>query len=310
MRKSKKYFYSIIVPVLNEGKNIAKLHQEIVKVMKSLKKTYEIIFVDDGSSDNTPKILRKLKPLKIITFRRNFGQSAALDAGIKNSQGKILITLDGDGQNNPADIPKLLKKLNEYDMVCGWRYQRKDPLTKRIVSKGANFLARFFVNPGIHDSGCSLRVCKRECFEDLDIYGEMHRMIPALIKWRGFKITEVKTTHRQRKFGRTKYTFSRTAKGFLDMLEVWFWRKYESRPLHIFGASGFFFSFLSFAFGIYLAIRRIFFGYSLSNRIWPLVAITGFLVGIQFVVFGLLADLIIKSRLRKNFYKIKEITEK
>ncbi len=311
MRKNKKYFYSVVIPVFNEEKNIAKLHREIVAVMKKLKKPYEVIFVDDGSTDKSFQILKKLKVLKIIRFRRNFGQSAALDAGVKNSQGEILITLDGDGQNDPNDIPKLLKKLDErYDAVCGWRYQRNDPLSKKIVSKVANYIGSFLVNPGIHDSGCTLRVYKRECFEDLDLYGEMHRLIPALIKWRGFKITEVKVNHKKRKFGKTKYTSTRTLKGFLDMFEVWFWRKYENRPLHLFGGLGILLSFFSFAFGIYLAIRRIFFGYSLSDKIWPLIAITGFITGIQFLIFGLLADLIIKNRPRKNFYKIKEIIEK
>jgi len=307
----KKPYFSIIVPILNEGKNIKNLHQEIVMVMKSLKKPYEIIFVDDGSSDNTLQVLKKLHPAKIIRFRKNFGQSAALDAGIKNSQGEILITLDGDGQNDPNDIPKLLKKLSErYDVVCGWRYQRKDPLSKKIISKFANYLGSFLVNPGIHDSGCTLRVYKRECFEDLDLYGEMHRLIPALIKWRGFKITEVKVNHKKRKFGKSKYTLTRTVKGFLDMFEVWFWRKYESRPLHIFGAAGLLLSFLSFAFAVFLAIMRLFFGYGLSDKIWPLVAVTSFITGIQLLIFGLLADLIIKNRNRKDFYKIKEVIEK
>lgn len=308
---TKKPYFSVIVPLLNEGKNIKNLHQEIVAVMKSLGKPYEIIFVDDGSGDNTLQILKKLKPLKIIRFRKNFGQSAALDAGIKNSQGEIFITLDGDGQNDPNDIPKLLKKLNEnYDVVCGWRYQRKDPLGKKIVSKVANYFGSFLVSPGIHDSGCTLRVYKKECFDDLDLYGEMHRLIPALIKWRGFKITEVKVNHKKRQFGKTKYTITRTMKGFLDMFEVWFWRKYENRPLHLFGSLGFFLSFISFVFGIYLVIRRLFFDYGLSDKIWPLVAITGFITGIQFLIFGLLADLIIKNRQRKDFYRIKEIIEK
>jgi glycosyltransferase involved in cell wall biosynthesis len=310
-KMAQKPYFSIISPLFNEEKNIKSLHQEIVMVMKSLKKPYEIIFVDDGSSDHTLQVLKKLKPVKIIKFRKNFGQSAALDAGIKNSQGEILITLDGDGQNDPKDIPKLVKQLNEnYDVVCGWRYRRNDPLGKKVISKFANYIGSFLVSSGIHDSGCTLRVYRRECFEDLDLYGEMHRMIPALIRWRGFKITEVKVNHKKRKFGKTKYTLTRTVKGFLDMFEVWFWRKYENRPLHLFGSLGFLLSFLSFAFGIYLVIMRLFFNYSLSNRIWPLVAITGFITGIQFLIFGLLADLIIKNRSRKDFYRIKEIIEK
>jgi len=310
---NKRIYYSVIVPLFNEEKNVIKLHKDIILVMKSLKKNYEIIFVDDGSTDKTFENLKKLHPLKIIKFRRNFGQSAALDAGIKHASGQVLITLDGDGQNDPNDIPNLLKKLdNKYDVVCGWRYKRHDSLSKRIISNTANFLGKFFVSPGIHDSGCTLRVYKKECFEDFDLYGEMHRMIPPLMKWRGFRITEVKVNHKPRKFGKTKYNFSRTLKGFLDMFEIWFWRKYENRPLHLFGGSGFVLSFLGIILGIYLAIQKIFFGYALSNKIWPLVAMTIFITGIQLFIFGLLADLTIKNRVNKekSFYRIKEILEK
>lgn len=303
-------FYSVVVPVFNEEKNIPSLHREIVSTLRKLKKPYEIIFVNDGSTDNSLQVMKKLKPLKIISLRKNSGQSAALDAGIKNAEGEIIITLDGDGQNDPKDIPRLLAKLNEgYDIVCGWRHKRKDPLSKKIVSKGAAFLRKFFVDDYVHDSGCTLRVYKKECFENLDLYGEMHRMIPALMRWRGFKITEVKVNHRPRKYGKTKYNWKRTIKGFLDMIDVWFWRKYESRPLHIFGTIGLFLTFLSSLLIGYLAIARLFFGYSLSNRIWPLVGFVGFLTGIQFVIFGLLANLIIKTDSHKNFYSIKEIIE-
>jgi len=307
---NKKIQSSVIVPVFNEEKNIPSLHREIVSTLRKLKKPYEIIFVNDGSTDNSLQVMKKLKPLKIISLRKNSGQSAALDAGIKNAKGEIIITLDGDGQNDPKDIPCLLAKLNEgYDVVCGWRYKRKDPLSKKIISKGAAFLRKFFVDDYVHDSGCTLRVYKKECFENLDLYGEMHRMIPALMRWRGFKITEIKVNHRPRKYGKTKYNWKRTIKGFLDMVDIWFWRKYESRPLHIFGTVGLLLTFFSSLLIGYLAIARLFFGYSLSNRIWPLVGVVGFLTGIQFIVFGLLANLIIKTDSHKNFYSIKEIIE-
>jgi glycosyltransferase involved in cell wall biosynthesis len=304
-------YFSVVVPVLNEQDNVAFLHKEILVQMKGLKKSFEIVFVNDGSSDNTLNELKKLKPIKIIDLRKNSGQSAALDAGIKQAKGEIIITLDGDGQNDPADIPNLIKKLDEgFDVVCGWRHKRRDNLTKRFVSHWARLLRSFLVGDGIHDSGCTLRACRKECFEDLDLYGEMHRMIPSLLKWRGFKIAEIKVNHRPRTKGKTKYNWKRTVKGFVDMLEIWFWRKYETRPLHLFGATGLALIGLSFLFLFYLAVRRLFFNYSLSDKIWPLVAITGIITGIQLLAFGLLADLTIKNRTKKDFYKIREIIER
>ena len=301
---------SIVVPVFNEEENVVPLHKEIVQTMEQLNKTYEIIFVNDGSTDKTLEKLKKLSPLKIINLRKNFGQSSALDAGIKNSQGEIIITLDGDGQNPPSEIPKLLDKLNGYDCVCGWRYKRKDPWFKKFISKGAVILGSNLVNPGVHDSGCTLRAYKKEAAQSLDLHGELHRMIPAILRWRGFNITEVKVSHRPREHGYTKYSWKRIMKGFLDMINVWFWQKYESRPLHLFGTLGILVSGGSFIFGIYLGTRRIFFNYSLGNRIWPLIAVTGFITGIQLLIFGILADLIIKNRPQNNFYNIKGIYSK
>jgi len=302
--------YSVVIPVFNEEENVAKLHSELMKVMKALKSDFEIIFVNDGSTDGTERVLKSLKPITIITFRKNFGQSAALDAGIKASKGELIITLDGDGQNDPADIPKLLKKLDGYDVVCGWRYRRKDPFAKRFISKGAKALRGFLVKDGVHDAGCTLRVYKKECFADLDLYGEMHRMIPALLRWRGFRISEVKVNHRSREYGHTNYNWERTIKGFLDMLGVWFWRKYESRPLHLFGTAGFVISGASFMLLVGLAFAKLFYGYSLSDKIWPLVGGIGFITGVQLLIFGILADLIIKSRPNKTFYNIKDIVKK
>jgi glycosyltransferase involved in cell wall biosynthesis len=300
-------YYSFIVPVYNEEGNVEKLHAEIVTVAEKLNKPYEVIFIDDGSTDQTLQKLKTLSPIKILVLRKNSGQSAALDAGIKGARGEILITLDGDGQNDPADVPKMLKKLNGFDVVCGWRYKRKDTLTKRFISQGAKFFRSFLVADKVHDAGCTLRIYKKECFNGLDLYGEMHRMIPALLAWNGFRLTEVKVNHRPRKAGMTKYSWQRTFKGFLDMLDVWFWRKYQARPLHLFGSAGLLLIGVSFFFGTYLAIRRIFFGYNLSDKIWPLIAVTGFITGIQLLVFGLLANLIIKSEKKHDFYRIKRV---
>lgn len=308
--KAKKTEYSVVVPVYNEEESVKKLFGEIKKVMKKTKKVYEIIFVDDGSDDNTVRVLKSLKPIKILVLRKNCGQSGAMDAGIKAAGGKVIITMDGDGQNDPADVPVLLKGLKKnVDVVCGWRYQRKDSFEKRTVSLMARFLRKFFVDDGVHDAGCTLRVYKQECFDDLDLYGEMHRMIPALLKWRGFKVIEVKVNHRPRMKGVTKYNWQRTIKGFLDMTEVWFWRKYESRPLHLFGFLGMVLMFLSSVILLILVVARLFFDYQLSNKIWPLVGMGGFLAGLQFLIFGLLANLIVKNGKQRAFYRVARIVE-
>ena len=233
---------SAVVPVYNEEKNVARLHQELKEALAEIGGFFEIIFVNDGSTDNTLEELKKLKPVKIINFRKNFGQTAAMDAGIKEARGEIVITMDGDGQNDPRDIPLLLEKINEgYDVVSGWRWQRKDKPMKRFLSRGANFLRKFLVSDNIHDSGCSLKAYRKECFDKVDLYGEMHRFIPAILRWRGFKIGEVKVSHRPRSAGETKYDWKRIPKGFLDMTSVWFWRKYSDRPLHLFGERRFVF---------------------------------------------------------------------
>jgi glycosyltransferase involved in cell wall biosynthesis len=304
---------SVVIPVYNEAENVVALHQSLREVLKNLGISFEIIFIDDGSTDNTLVELKKLKSIKIIIFRKNFGQTAALDAGIKQTKGKIIVTMDGDGQNDPKDIPLLLAKINEgYDVVSGWRWQRKDPLTKKFASRGANFLRKFFANDGIHDSGCTLKVYRRECFDKVDLYGEMHRFIPAILKWRGFKISEVKVSHFPRKSGETKYNWKRIPKGFLDMFSVWFWRKYANRPLHLFGGVGLA---LIMTGSITLAILlglRLFGLISLYGRIWPLISVFLILTGVQFFVFGILADISIKNNYKvteQEPYQIKEIFE-
>lgn len=310
---SREISLSIIVPLFNEQDNVKKLHAEIVEVMRDLDKSYEIIFVNDGSSDETKEKCLLLHPLKLIDFRRNFGQTAALDAGIKEAKGDIIITMDGDLQNDPHDIPRLLSKLRkeELDVVSGWRKKRKDPFSKKFVSRGADILRKYLINDGIHDSGCTLKAYKRECFENINLMGEMHRFIPATLSINGFRVGEVEVNHRFRIHGQTKYNYKRTIKGFLDMLGVWFWMKYAGRPLHLFGGLGLF----SFSLGglllLALFVARIFYAYSLSNRIWPLLAIFLMMVGIQLFVSGLMADILIKSyyRGKRMNYSVKKIIE-
>lgn len=293
-----KIYLSVVVPIFNEEGNVVELHQQILDACEKLGHKFEIIFIDDGSSDDSFKNMEKLSPLKIIKFRKNFGQTAALDAGIKESVGELVVTMDGDLQNDPADIPKLIEKLDEgYDVVSGWRKNRKDTFMKKFVSRGAKALRRVLINDGIHDSGCTLKIYKQECFNGVDLFGEMHRFIPALLKLKGFKIGEVVVNHRLRTSGVTKYGVSRAIKGFLDMLSVWFWKKFANRPLHLFGGFGLFLILVSFCATVYAAYMKLFGGLDLSDTLLSTLAMLTFVGGVQFLVFGLLADM-----LSKNYY--------
>lgn len=318
-----KPYLSVVVPLYNEEGNVKELHGKIKKACETLSLNpspegrgrilYEIIFIDDGSSDGTIKDCEGLSPLKLIRFRKNFGQTAAFDAGFKNATGEIIITMDGDLQNDPADIKLLLAKMQEgYDIVSGWRWQRKDNLSKHLSSRAANLLRKVLIRDTIHDSGCSLKAYKAECFQDLDLFGEMHRFIPAILELQGYKVGEAKVSHYPRVHGKTKYNWKRGIKGIVDMISVWFWRKYANRPLHLFGGSGIVLSFTGILILAWMAISKIFFGVELSEKIWPMVGIFMVLAGIQLFVFGLLGDILIKNYYRsrnKMNYNIKEITE-
>ena len=312
-------YLSVVVPLYNEEGNVRELHRRIYEAVRKIGRPaesggsvapsgrpFEIIFVDDGSKDQTLEEARDLSPLKLITFRKNFGQTAAFDAGIKAATGEIIITMDGDLQNDPADIPLLLEKINEgYDVVAGWRFKRYDPLMKRFFSRGANLLRAMLVKDGIHDSGCGLKAYRHECFEDLDLFGEMHRFIPALLALDGFRVAEVKVSHHPRIHGVTKYNWKRAIKGFVDMLFIWFWRKYSYRAIHLFGGTGLLLGFSGSGILIWMFIDKIFYGASLSERIWPLVGTLLILVGVQLFIFGILIDVVVKtyyqSRGRMNY---------
>lgn len=304
---------SIIIPVFNEEKNVQLLYKELLSVVKKTKQSWEIIFVDDGSTDNTLKNLRKLKGIKIIQLRKNFGQTAAIKAGVENSKGKIIITLDGDLQNNPHDIPQLLKKMksDKLDVVSGWREKRYDPFLKKFFSLGANFLRHLLVDDVVHDSGCTLKAFKRECFDEIDLIGDMHRFLPAILKWKGFKIGEIKVSHRRRKYGKSKYNWKRLLKGVVDLINVWFWYKFSSRPLHLFGGTGLMLIIAGAFLLLFLAGGRALGFFSLANRVWPLVAFFSILAGIQLFASGILADILIKNYFsqtnKRKIYSIKKI---
>jgi len=306
-------FLSVVVPVFNEEGAISLLHQEIVDACTKIGEPFEIIFINDGSSDKTLQVLKTLKPLKIINFRKNFGQTAAMDAGIKNSTGQYIATLDGDGQNDPADIVKLIQKMEEdgLDVVSGWRKKRKDTFSKKLASKMAAFVRRHMINDGIHDSGCSLKLYKQECFENIDLFGEMHRFIPALLSMKGFRIGEIEVNHRARLTGKTKYNWKRGIKGNLDIFSVWFWKKFASRPLHFFGSIGILMLLFSFICGCILVFDYVVKDSDLSGTALTMITLFSFLGGVQFLVFGLIGDMLSKLYYAKTSdtpYTIREIT--
>lgn len=305
-----KPYLSVVVPLYNEEGNVKELHRRIKEACVAISRPFEIIFVDDGSTDGTVKDCAGLSPLKLVQFRKNFGQTAAFDAGFKNATGEIIITMDGDLQNDPKDIPLLLAEMqNGYDIISGWRFQRQDSFSKKFFSRTANLLRKFFINDTIHDSGCSLKAYKAECFKDLDLFGEMHRFIPALLELQGFKVGEVKVSHHPRVHGTTKYNWRRSIKGLVDMMSVWFWRKYSNRPLHLFGGSGIILSIIGFGILIWMMIDKIM-GGAISEKIWPLMGVFFIMIGIQLFIFGLMADILIKDYYKgqeRMNYSIKEI---
>lgn len=288
---------SIIVPVYNEEKNVKELFAKLSDVLERLRKDYEIIFIDDGSTDNTFDILRELnnQRLKVIRFRRNFGKSAALSAGFECAQGDLLITLDGDLQDDPEEIPNFLNKIAEgYDLVVGWKAERKDPLKKKIASKVFNKLTAWLTGAKVHDSNCCFKLFKREVAKDIKIHGELHRYIPALAYWQGYRITEIKVKHHARKHGKSKYGFARLFKGFLDLITVKFLMTYLNRPIHFFGQAGLVLLFFGFLAGTTTLVFKFVLKIPLTSTQLPLITVFLIIIGAQFILMGLLAEILIR----------------
>lgn len=304
---------SIVIPVFNEEGNIQPLYKKIKSVL-GRSNNYEIIFIDDGSTDKSFRILKTIrnkdKKVKIIKFRTNFGQTAAIVAGIDHSKGEVIITMDADLQNDPADIPELLKKIEEgYDVVSGWRYNRKDTFSKRFFSKISNWLAIKLTNVNIHDFGCTLKAYKRDALEDVILYGEMHRYIPALVAWKGYSVTEIKVKHHERKRGKTKYSRSRLFKGLLDLMNISFTTKYSNKPIYFFGFWGLILSAIGFVIGLYMIFSKIVYAAEIADRPLLLLSILLVILGIQFITFGFLSGMIVNLKYEasnKRIYKIKE----
>lgn len=291
---------SIIIPAYNEEDNIDPVYREIISVLSKMSYPYEILFIDDGSTDQTYQKMKSLQlnddSVRIIKFRKNFGQSAALQAGFDYATGTIIITMDSDLQNDPRDIPALIEKMEreDFDVICGWRYNRRDPVFKKIFSRIANSLRKFLTGETIHDSGCTLRSYRRECVKDLELYGEIHRYIPAVLQWKGYRIGELKVNHRERTYGSSKYTWKRLTKGFLDLIVIAFWQKYSVRPMHIFGGVGFLLTTVGSIISLYLIFERLFLNMGLTERPLFLVGFFLLVVGIQFIALGILADILLK----------------
>lgn len=301
---------SIVIPLYNEERNVASLHKELTAALSKLSQKSEIIYVNDGSTDKTLCELKKLSQTKVITLRKNFGQTAALNAGFQNAKGEIIITLDGDLQNDPADISKLIEKIHQgFDVVSGWRKNRQDSFSKKLLSQGARQLRKIILKDTTRDSGCSLKAYRREALEDLHLFGETHRFIPAILAWQGYKAVEIPVNHRPRTQGRTKYNYKRLIKGLLDMGVVWFWYKFSDRPLYLFGGVGSLLFLAGLAIGGWMFVERFFLGMSLQNRIWPLISVFSLLAGIQLFGLGILADIGLKTYFSRNRRKtIKEIS--
>lgn len=307
---------SVVIPVYNEEVNIKILIPQVKSVLDKIKKTYEIILIDDGSSDGTFKTLKKLAEqdptIKLIRFRRNFGQTAALSAGFDLARGKVVIPMDGDLQNDPEDIPRLLEKMEEgYDVVSGWRENRKDRfLTRKLPSYLANKLISITTRVHLHDYGCTLKAYRKEILDGVQLYGEMHRFIPALASWMGVRVAEIKVNHRPREHGNSKYGLSRTIKVLLDLINVKFLLSYSTKPLHLFGSIGLFFMVCS----LFLLIVSISFKFTyhtlLSNNSIFLLSIIFFLVGIILIGMGLLGEIMVRMYYESQHKPIYVIAEK
>jgi glycosyltransferase involved in cell wall biosynthesis len=292
---------SIVIPVYNEEENVEPLVQEIKSALEQLGKGYEIVIVDDGSTDGTFEVLARLHEreahLRVVRLKRNFGQTAALAAGLAYCEGKIIVTMDGDGQNDPADIPALLAELDKgNDLVTGWRFSRQDSfISRRLPSRIANRLISWTTQVKVHDYGCTLKAMHSDVAKNLKLYGEMHRFIPAIAHERGARIAELKVHHRPRLRGTSKYAVTRTLRVVLDLLTVKFLISYSTRPSHIFGPIGVISGGVGFLIGIYLSFEKFFRGVTIGNRPLLLLAVLLIFIGFQFITMGLLGEMLART---------------
>jgi glycosyltransferase involved in cell wall biosynthesis len=311
-------YLSVVIPVYNERENIPYLYENLNKVLPEIGKKYEVLLIDDGSTDGTFNELLKIHKLnsnyKIIKFRKNFGQTPAMSAGFDYANGEIIITLDADLQNDPQDIPLLIEKMNEgYDIVSGWRINRQDKtVSRKLPSKIANWLIAKLTGVRIHDYGCTLKAYSRDVVKNIELYGEMHRYIPAVASWMGISLAEVPVHHHGRKFGKSKYGISRTIRVILDIIILKYLLTYSQKPIQIFGGIGLFTGAVGGIITIYLIIMRLFFNVALSSR--PLFTLSIFMIfiGVQLITMGILGELLMRTYHEasgKPTYAIKQIID-
>jgi glycosyltransferase involved in cell wall biosynthesis len=304
---------SFVIPLLNEEGSLEALHEAVTQAVESLPFSYEMVFVDDGSTDHSPEILQNLfhqdrEHVRVIQFRRNFGKMAAMTAGFARVRGEIIVTMDADLQDDPSELPKLLAKLEEgYDLVGAWRADRQDPLSKRLPSKFANLTVSTLTGIPVHDINCGFKVYRREVLQDLKLYGELHRYIPVLAHWKGFRIAEVPVAHHPRQHGHTKYGFGRLGRSYVDFLSVLFLTTYLKRPMHLFGMAGTVVALIGTVIMLYLAALWLIEG-GIGWRPLLFFGITALVVGIQLISVGLLGEMLRNISFRaEDEYSIRQI---
>ncbi len=304
---------SFVIPAYNEKDSLPELLLQIQEAILPLELTYEIIVIDDGSSDGTLKVLKSLKEqfamLRIISFRRNYGKSAALSEGFKMAAGKYVVTMDADLQDDPSEVPEMLNKLEEgYDLISGWKKKRHDPVSKTIPSRFFNFVTSRITGIRIHDFNCGLKAYRSEVVKDMHVYGELHRFLPVIAHWNGYRVTEKVVQHHPRKFGTTKFGITRFFNGFFDLMTVIFITRFKTTPLHMFGMIGLLAMLIGLGVELYLSIGW-FLGESIRNRPLFFFGILSIIVGVQFIVFGLLGEMISAHFAERVEYTIKEKIE-
>ena len=302
---------SIIVPLYNEEESLGPLYNEIIKSVKAINIDYEIVFVDDGSTDKSLEKLRELNrkdnKIRFISFRKNYGKSAALNVGFQRASGDAIITMDADLQDDPAEIGNLLTKLDEgWDMVSGWKKVRFDPFIKKHSSKFFNYTTRVMTGIKIHDFNCGLKAYKKDVIKNINVYGELHRYIPVLANNKGFSVTEIPVKHHPRRYGTTKFGISRFFKGFVDLMTVVFNSRYVKRPMHLFGFFGLTAFILGIIVNLWLSYEKIFLDKPLGNRPLLFLGILLVIVGVQFFAVGLLGEIIVHNNPQREDYSIKE----
>ncbi len=307
----KKRKISIVIPAYNEEDSLKPLAVELRKVFNEMRDyDFEVIVVDDGSTDNSLKVLNEIKKederFKIISFQKNYGKSAALSVGFKYATGDLIVTMDADLQDDPNEIPNLVKKIDEgYDLVSGWKKVRFDPFIKRYSSRVFNFVTSFMTGIKIHDFNCGLKIYRKDVTDSIKVYGEMHRYLPVLAHWNGFRVGEIVVKHHPRRYGKTKFGASRFLKGFLDLITILFTTRYLRRPLHFFGTIGFLLFLIGFGIDLYLAIEWAFYGAYLTNRPMLWLGILLILLGFQTIAIGLIGEMIAHHAQRVEDYHIK-----